>query len=118
MRGEEMSPEAALAREIEERAFDERVIAELERAPDLPGSIPADFAERVAAMVPARRPVAVQGTQYGRKVMWCSLVVLLLVLVVVAVRGTQASAVGTVMEWVLFVQFLGLAVWLGVRQWR
>jgi hypothetical protein len=111
MRGEEMSPEE-LARE---RAFDERIVAELERAPDLSVSIPADFAQRVAARVPARRPVTVRATHYGRMAMWCSLLVLLVLLVAAATRGMQLA---TVVEWVLFAQFLGLAVWLGVRQWR
>ena len=121
MRGEEMRPEdlEALAHEMEEREFEERIVATLERAPDLSREIPVDFAQRVVAKVPARRPAAVVApTHYGRSVMWCSLMVLLAVLVVAAVRGTQSSAVGIVGEWVLFVQFLGLAVWLGVRQWR
>ena len=120
MRGEEMSSSEteALAREMEERAFDERVVAALERAPDLSASIPADFAERVAAKVPVRRPVAVQATQYGRKAMWCSLAVLFVLMVVVAVRGMERSTIGTVVEWVLYAQFLAIAIWLAMRQWR
>jgi hypothetical protein len=120
MRGEEMSPEEmeTLAREMEERAFDERVVAALERAPDMSSAIPADFAERVAAKVPVRRPVAVRATQYGRKAMWCSLAVLFVMLVVVAVQGMERSTIGIVMEWVLYAQFLAIAIWLAMRQWR
>ena len=121
MRGEEMSPEEmkALAREMEERAFEEHIVAALEQAPDLSGSIPADFAARVAAAVPARRPVvAVRVTQYGRKAMWCSLAVLLVMLVVVALHGAERSTIGTVVEWTLYAQFLAIAIWLAMRQWR
>jgi hypothetical protein len=120
MRGEEMSPEEmeTLAREMEERAFDERVVAALERAPDLSSAIPVDFAERVAAKVPVRHPVAVRATQYGRKAMWCSLAVLFVMLVVVAVQGMERSTIGIVMEWVLYAQFLAIAIWLAMRQWR
>jgi len=52
MHGEEMSPEEveALAREMEERALDERIVAALEGTPDVSYSIPADFAERVARL--------------------------------------------------------------------
>ncbi|WP_035350457.1 hypothetical protein [Edaphobacter aggregans] len=119
MRGEEMSPEemAALARE-EERAFEDRIVAALERAPDLSSSIPADFAERVAAKLPARRLVAVRTTHYGRKVMWWSLAVLLVMLVLVAVRGAERSTIGAAVEWTLYGQFLAIAIWLAVRRWR
>jgi hypothetical protein len=120
MRGEEMSPEEmeALAREMEERALDKRIVAALERAPDLSGSIPADFAERVAAKAPARRPVVVRATQYGRKVMWCSLAVLFVVLVVLALRGAERSTIETTVEWTLYAQFVAIATWLAVRRWR
>ena len=120
MRGEEMSPEEmeALAREMEERAFDERIVAELERAPDMSRSIPADFAERVAAKVPVRRPVAVKETHYGWTMMWCCLAVLFVVLIVVAVQGAGRSTIGTAVQWTLYLQFLSIATWLSVRRWR
>jgi hypothetical protein len=119
MLGEEMNPEEieSLAREMEERALDERVVAELERAPDLSDSIPTDFAMRVAAKVPASRPVTVAETHYGWTVMWCSLAVLFVVLVVAAVRGLERSAIGTAIEWTLCAQFLAIAIWLAMRRW-
>ena len=121
MRGEEMSPGEleALTREMEERAFDERIVAELERAPDLSSEIPVDFAERVATNVRGRRPVAVVArTHYGRSVMWACLALLLVALVVGAARGAGSSTVMAAVEWTLFAQFLAIAVWLGVRRWR
>jgi cytochrome oxidase assembly protein ShyY1 len=120
MRGEEMSPEEieGLARDMEERALDERIVAALERAADLTRSIPADFAERVAARVPARRPVAVKETHYGWTMMWCSLAVLFVVLVIVAVHGAGRSTIGTAVEWSLYLQFLAISIWLAMRQWR
>jgi hypothetical protein len=120
MRGEEMSREeiAALAREIEDRAFEEQIVKVLEQTPDLPFSIPADFAERVAKRVPVRHPVAVKETQYGWTIMKCSFVVLLVLLVVVAIQGAGRSAIGTAVEWSLCAQFVGIAVWLAMRRWR
>jgi cytochrome oxidase assembly protein ShyY1 len=120
MRGEEMSAEdmEALAREIGERALDERIVAALEQAPDMSGSIRADFAERVAARVPARRPIAVRETHYGGTMMWCSLAVLFVVLVIVAVQGAGRSVIGTAVEWSLCAQFLGIAIWLAMGRWR
>ena len=119
MHGEEMSAGEveALAREMEERALDERIVAALEGTPDVSYSIPADFAERVAARVPARRPVMVRETHYGWTIMWCSLIVLFVVLVIVAVQGAGRSAIGTAVEWSLCAQFLGIAIWLAMRRW-
>jgi hypothetical protein len=120
MRGEEMKEKSVeLAQEMEERALDMRVISSLEARPDLSDSIPADFAARVAAHVPARRATvaAAVPSHVGRVVMWVCLVVLLVALLFVG-RGSKESVVSTALDWILFAQFLGLAVWLGVRQWR
>ena len=121
MRGEEMNQKSIeeLAQEMEERALDMRVISALEAVPDLSDSIPADFAARVAAKVPARRTAiaAAVPTHVGRVVMWVCLAVLLIAMLFVG-RGAEHSVVSTVVVWTLFAQFLGLAVWLGVRQWR
>jgi len=118
MSGEEMTPEEmrALAREMEERAFDERIATELEREPDLSAVVPADFAARVAAKVPARPAVAVAPTHYGRAVMWCCLTVLLVVLVVLAAKGLGQTTFGTAIEWALCAQFLAIAIWLATRR--
>jgi hypothetical protein len=125
MPGEEMTPEEleALAREMEDRAFDARVIAELERAPDVSGLIPADFAARVAAKVPARRAVlgvpsvSIRQTHYGWKAMWVCLAVLCVALIVLAAKGLGHTAIGTAVEWTLYAQFLAIVIWLGARRW-
>lgn len=121
MPGKDLTPEEmdALVREMEEREFDERIVALLESQPDLATSIPADFAARVAAQVPSKRPVAITTTtHYGRLAMWVSLAVLFVALVAVAARGAEHSVVGTAVELTLYVQFLAIAVWLGIRRWR
>ena len=70
------------SREMEERALDARIVAALERVPEVSQSIPADFAARVAAQVPARRAVvgptpsrwgATTDVGVGRCVAGCSL---------------------------------------------
>jgi hypothetical protein len=125
MPGEEMTPEEleALAREMEDRAFDARIIAELERVPDLSSAVPVDFAARVAAQVPARRAVMVppsapdHETHYGRTAMWVCVAVLFAVLIGAAAKGLGHSTIGTVIEWTLYAQFLGIVIWLGRRRW-
>ncbi len=125
MPGEEMTPEEleALAREMEDRAFDARIIAELERVPDLSTAIPVEFAARVAAQVPARRAVVVpvsvleHETHYGRTAMWVCVAVLFAALIVAAAKGLSHSTMGTVVEWTLYAQFLGIVIWLGSRRW-
>ncbi|MBS1820642.1 MAG: hypothetical protein JST61_01495 [Acidobacteria bacterium] len=102
-----------------ERVLDERIVREIERQPDLATSIPADFAARVAAQIPSKRPVAVvETTHYGRTAMWASLAALLVAFVVAAVRGAGHSPIGAAIEMTLYMQFLAIAVWLGVRRWR
>jgi hypothetical protein len=117
MSGEEMTDFSVneLAREAEERALDLRVIAALERTPEV--SVSPDFAARVALKVPARRSVAVTPSRWGRLTMWASLAVLLVAMVLVAGKGGGRTALGSAVEWTLCAQFLGLAVWLGVRRW-
>lgn len=101
-----------------ERELDARVVEQLERLPDLSAAIPADFAARVAAQVPARRPVPVRTTHYGRMLMIFGLVVLFVALVVLAIRGSAGSTIGMALEWTLCVQFLAFAVWIGVQRFR
>ena len=110
-----MNPEAQAQAE---RELDARVVEQLERLPDLSSAIPADFAARVAAKVPVRRPVAVRTTHYGRTLMLVGLVVLFVALVVLAVRGSSGSTIGVALEWTLCVQFLALAVWMGLQRFR
>jgi cytochrome oxidase assembly protein ShyY1 len=102
-----------------ERALDESIAASLESQPDLAMLIPVDFAARVAAQVPSKRPAVVTTkTHYGRSAMWVSLAVLLVAFVVAAVRGAEHSPVGAAVVLTLYMQFLAIAVWLGIRRWR
>jgi hypothetical protein len=112
MRGESMSEE----RMLQEKLMDERVVRALEHSADVSKMIPADFAARVAERIPAKKPVAVTPTYYGRKAMiFCGLV-LFVVLVALATRGVERSTIGLVLEWCLFAQFVALAIWLGTRR--
>jgi len=93
--------------------LDQRIIRALETAPG--SRIPADFAARVAGRLPARRPVSLTPTHYGRNVMLVSLVVTLLALLALGLRATgHASFV--LLESLLCVQFIALAMWFSV--WR
>jgi hypothetical protein len=119
MPGEELNPNHVddLTRE-REHALDERIVSSLESQPDLSASIPADFAARVAAQVPARPPVAVATTHYGRTAMWVSVAVLLVMLVFVSTNGLGRSVMGTVIEWLLFAQFLAFVIWVAMQRLR
>jgi hypothetical protein len=115
MSGDEMRLEAAAQ---EARELDDRILRELERVPAISATISPDFAARVAAKVPERRPAAVRTTHYGRLFMAASLVILFIALVVLAARGFAGSPIGQVIEWTLCIQFLAIAVWMGVQSWR
>jgi hypothetical protein len=93
-----------------------RLTRALERVPK--PLIAADFAARVAAQAPARVPVAVTPTYYGRTAVVIGMVVLFVALVVFAPRTVGNSTFWLAMEWVLCAQFVGLGVWLGVRRWE
>ena len=119
MSGEEMNNQSVdELREMVERALDMRIVAALERAPEVSQLIPADFAARVAASVPLRRAVAVRPSRWGRTMMWVSLVVSLVVLAFVAAARVEQSVAVTTVVWTLYVECLAIAVWLGVRRWR
>ncbi|MBS1799067.1 MAG: hypothetical protein JSS95_04495 [Acidobacteria bacterium] len=120
MPGEELTPEEmdALVRKMEERALDERIVRELERVPEISATIPSDFAARVAAQVPARREITVTPTHYGRTAIWISFGVLFVALVALSTYSFVASTIGAAVETFLCVQFLAIAVWIGVRRWR
>jgi hypothetical protein len=122
MPDEDLTPEEmeALALEMEDRALDGRIVAELESVPDLSDAIPDDFAAGVVARVPSRRPVSVpvRESRYGWAAMWCCLVVLLGAMVVLSAQGFGRSTVGTAVEWTLCAQFLAIAIWFAMRGWR
>lgn len=105
-------------RELEERALERRIVGTLESVPDLSASIPADFAAKVAARVPAKRPVVVRSTSYGRRAMWLGLAVLLVVLVLFSSRAVKQSEVIVTVEGLLVLQFAAIVAWLSIRRWR
>jgi len=94
------------------KQLDQRIVRTLETAP--PPQIPADFAARVASQVPASRPVSLTPTHYGRYAMLIGTVVTLAAVVMLAPQSTHPMF--GLLEWLLFAQFIALAVWLTV--WR
>jgi hypothetical protein len=92
---------------------DQRIVRVLETAPEL--HVPGDFAARVASQFPARRPVSLTPTHYGKNAMLVGIAVSLAALVVLAQHTTGDAAFG-LLESVLFAQFIALAVWFTV--WR
>ena len=92
--------------------LDQRIVRALETAPA--PQIPGDFAARVASLLPARRPLSLTPTHYGRYAMLLGTVVTLAALVILALRSTHPSF--GLLEPLLFAQFIALAVWLTV--WR
>jgi predicted phage tail protein len=112
--GDEMSLEEKLIAEMDARlaqALDARPVA----------AVPADFAARVARQMPARRPVLLTPRHYGRNAMVVCMVVLGVALLLVAAlhAGTVSAAVEATVC-ILCAQFLGLVVWLGMKDglWR
>ena len=93
--------------------LDQRIVRALETAPEL--QVPGDFAVRVATQLPARRPVSLTPTHYGKNAMLAGIAVTFAALVVLALHSTGDAAFG-VLESLLFAQFIAFAVWLTV--WR
>jgi hypothetical protein len=93
--------------------LDRRIVRVLETAPEL--EVPADFAARVASQLPARRPVSLTPTHYGKNAMLVGLAVTLAALVALSLHSTGHAAFG-LLESLLLAQFIALAVWFTV--WR
>jgi len=93
--------------------LDQRVLHTLETAPRV--DIPADFAARVAARLPAQRPVSVTATHYGRNALFLGMILTLVVLIAVTLYNGRHATFGLA-ESVLLAQFLALTVWLSVRR--
>jgi len=100
---------------LEARLLETRITLALETAPK--PEIPPDFAARVAAQVPAIRPVTLTPHGYGRNAALICLCVLLGLIFVFAHRA-DASPLWASMEWIFCTQFALVAVWLAVRQAR
>ena len=94
-----------------DQELDQRIVGALETAPET--RIPADFAARVAAQLPVRRPVSLTPTRYGQSATLIALVGTLVALLLLATRGHTAFGL---LESLLFAQFIALAVWFTV--WR
>ena len=99
---------------MELEQLDQRIVRALESAPE-PG-IPASFAARVAAQLPARRPVTLTPTHYGHKAMLFALVITLVALVTLAVRAATGPASFGLAESLLCSEFIALAVWFGIAR--
>jgi hypothetical protein len=93
--------------------LDRRVLYALETAPKV--EISADFAARVAGRLPARRPVSLTATHYGRNAVLLGLILTLVVLIAVTLYNGRHASFGLA-ESVLLTQFLALTVWLSVRR--
>jgi hypothetical protein len=113
----DLSP-AAMEQAAREQAaleqFDQRIVRALETAPE--PRIPADFAARVAAQLPGRRPVSLTPTHYGHKAMLIALVVTLVALVTLALHAATGPASFGLVESLLCSEFIALAVWFGIAR--
>ena len=93
--------------------LDQRILQALETAPEL--HIPADFAARVTSKLPARRPVSLTPTHYGRNTMLIGMVVTLVALLALTLHnGTHVAF--SLPQSLLLAQFVALTVWLSVRR--
>jgi hypothetical protein len=97
--------------EIDE--LDHRILHALETAPEL--HIPADFAARVTSKLPARRPISLTPTHYGRNAMLIGMVVTLVALLALTLHNGAHAAFG-LPESLLLAQFVALTVWLSIRR--
>jgi hypothetical protein len=115
MRDEPLNRQRSTVTDIDQlKRLDQRLIHALETAPE--PQVPADFAARVASLLPAARPVAVTATHYGHYAMLASMVVLLATLLLLAPRTADRSVFEVTLQWLLCAQFIGLAVWFSVRR--
>lgn len=92
--------------------LDHRILRALEAAPEL--QIPDDFAARVSRKLPAKRPVSLKPTHYGRNAMLIGMVITLATLLVLTMHNGTHAAFG-LSQSLLLGQFIALTVWLSVR---
>jgi hypothetical protein len=115
MRDEPVNHQHSAATESDPLArLDRRLIHALEVAPE--PRVPADFAARVAKMLPATRPVAAAPTHYGYYAMVASMVILMAALLFLAPHTANRSVFEVTLQWLLCAQFIGLAVWISARR--
>jgi hypothetical protein len=92
--------------------LDHRILRALEAAPEL--QIPDDFAARVSRKLPAKRPVSLKPTHYGRNAMLIGMVITLAALLFLTMHNGAHAAFG-LSQSLLLGQFIALTVWLSVR---
>jgi hypothetical protein len=93
--------------------LDRRILRALEVAPEL--HVPADFAARVSRQLPARRPVSLTPTHYGRNAVLIGTVITLVALLALTLHHGATGAFGLVQS-LLLAQFVALTVWLSIRR--
>ena len=98
--------------EIDE--LDHRILRALETAPEL--HIPADFAARVTSKLPARRPVSLTPTHYGRNAILIGMVMTLLALLGVDSAQRSTRRIRSDRSRSCLAQFVALTVWLSIRR--
>ncbi len=103
-----VNPDSSEAAEL-----DRKILLALETAPRL--AIPAGFAARVMAQLPARPTVAVTPARYGYRMGAACLFLVLALMVAFAHHGMGTSLFGASLEWTLFLQFAVVAIWLVAR---
>jgi hypothetical protein len=91
-------------------SLEQRIILALEAAPR--PEIPADFAARVSAQLPARAAVVLTPGRYGQRAAFVCLVLLLPLMFAIAHRATGTSLYWFSIESIFCAQFVLLAVWL------
>ncbi len=98
--------------------LERRIDESLAQAPVL--TIPADFAARVAALVPAQQEVAIARPTFGRNTVLVCAAVLLIALLIVAPHATGKSVFATGIEWILCAQLSLLGLWFALSRspWR
>jgi hypothetical protein len=95
------------------QSLDARITLALETAPE--PQVPADFAARLAAQLPAIPSVAVTPRRYGRRAAIGCVVFLLALLLLFALHPAVASPLWNAVESIFCLQLALIAVWLAVR---
>jgi hypothetical protein len=93
--------------------LDLRILRTLEAAPEL--HVPADFVTRVSRQLPARRPVSLTPTHYGRNAVFIGMVITLIALLALTLHNGTTAAFGLTQS-LLLAQFIVLTVWLSIRR--
>jgi hypothetical protein len=99
---------------MKDAALDAKILRALETAPEV--SIPAGFAARVARQLPPRAVVTQLPRRYGRNAAVACMAGLLVLIFALAHRAAGTSPLWVSVELIYCVQFVLLAVWVGMRE--